>query len=42
MQFVVKPGGRQVQLGLVPPGEYGMEDLWQEGPFCLDSLALTG
>ena len=29
-QFFVKPGGKQVHLGLVPPGAYCLEDLWQE------------
>ena len=37
-QFVIEPGGKQVHLGLVPPGPYGLEDLWVKGPFCLDGL----
>ena len=32
-EFVVEPGGKQVHLGLVPPGAYCLEDRWKEGPF---------
>ena len=39
-EFVVEPGGKQVHLGLVPPGAYCLEDRWKEDHLLIYTILL--